>query len=461
MILRGKHLAALAAAGVLLLAACSSDNKTDSVDTTPVTTPSGETTPPTEPGGTTGPTEPTPAEGWTVSLDNCADPDAATAAIEGELTIGAAMPLSGGPAAAFGPVKDGFDLYIKYANDNKMVPDITLKTDIRDDQYDATQTPGVVSSLIDANVDIFSSIIGTPNNLAVRDTINEECIPQLNALTGNPVWGADVANYPWLTGALVPYDIEVQIYAEKLKELIGEGGTVGLFYINTEFGKIYADAFKPAAEKLGLKVVDEQTIEGTDQNPPTNQVGSIAEKAPMAIMAVPLGTQCPIFLKELQKAKATNPGWDPKVFVTNTCASRLFVELLAGDAGDGVYSSANLLDAGDPKNASNAGVKTFLDAYAAAGLKGDAQTTLTGWTSAEITVAIINKAKESGTLSRQSIIEAARNLTFTPSAGRPGVEYKMNGEADGYQFQSLQVLQWNHATTTFTEIGDTITSFES
>ena len=27
-------------------------------------------------------------------------------------------------------------------------------------------------------------IIGTPNNLAVRDTLNEECIPQLLALTG-------------------------------------------------------------------------------------------------------------------------------------------------------------------------------------------------------------------------------------------------------------------------------------
>ena len=358
-------------------------------------------------------------------------------------------------------MKAGFELYLKYANDNKLLGDLTVKSDIRDDQYDATQTPGVISQLIDAKVDIFSSIIGTPNNLAVRDTLNEECIPQLLALTGNPAWGADVAEYPWLTGGLVPYDIEAKMYANSLKDVLGDGGTVGLFYINTEFGKIYADAFKPEAEKLGLKVVDEQTVEGTDENPPTNQVGSIARNKPMAIMAVPLGLQCPTFLKELAKSKAATPGWDPKVFVTNTCASKLFVDVLAGDAGDGVYSSGNLLDGADPKNANEPGMKIFLDAYKAANLAGDIGTTETGWQIAEVTVAILKQAQATGTLSRQTIIEAARNMTYTPSLARPGVVYKMNGETDPYSFQTLTILQWSHTSATFTEIGDANTSFEN
>jgi ABC-type branched-subunit amino acid transport system substrate-binding protein len=462
MIRRGHHLAALATATALLLVACGSDKKTATTTaSTPGTTPAAgsSSTPGT---GSTATTDTAAASGaWTAPVDKCADPAAAKAPISGDLTIGSAMPLSGSPAVAFAPVKEGFELYLKYANDSKILSGINLKSDIRDDQYDATQTPGVVSTLIDAKVNIFSSIIGTPNNLAVRDTLNEECIPQLQALTGNPAWGADVAKYPWLTGALVPYNIEAQMYATKLKELIGDGGTVGLFYINTEFGKIYADAFKPAAAKLGLKVVEEQTIEGTDENPPANQVGKIAAQAPMAIMAIPLGLQCPAFLKELANAKASHAGWAPKVFVTNTCASKLFVDSLAGAAGDGVYTSGNLLDGADPKNASNPAIKTFLDAYKAAGLKGDIGTTETGWTTAEITVAIIKKAQETGTVSRQSIIEAARNMTYTPAMGRPGMVYKMNGEKDGYPFQTLTILQWNHASATFTEIGDAITSFEN
>jgi len=73
----------------------------------------------------------------------------------------------------------------------------------------------------------------------------------------------------------------------------------------------------------------------------------------------------------------------------------------------------------------------------------------------------LNAALKSGTLSRKSIIEAARTLTFTPSLARPSVQYKMSGDADPFAFQTLQVLQWSTASQTFAEIGDPITQFES
>ena len=50
------------------------------------------------------------------------------------------------------------------------------------------QTAGVVDESINDGVDIFSGIIGSPDNLAVRDKLNHECIPQLAALTGSPAW---------------------------------------------------------------------------------------------------------------------------------------------------------------------------------------------------------------------------------------------------------------------------------
>jgi branched-chain amino acid transport system substrate-binding protein len=494
------HYAALAAVGTLVIVGCGSDKKsTDTtkpatattaaapVDTAGAATTAGtteettaETTAETS-GDTTESTtadtasettevstestaaettEPS-AEGWTVDTSNCSDPEAAEAPIEGELTIGSAQPLSGTPAVAFAPVKDGFELYLKYANDNNLLDGITLKSDIKDDQYDATQTPGVVSSLIDDGVNIFSGIIGTPNNLAVRDTLNEECIPQLLNLTGSPDWGNDVASYPWTTGALVPYDIESRIYVNALKDLIPEGGSIGLFTVNSEFGKTYAEAFKSAAEEAGFKIVDEETIEPAEEAPPTNQVGAIAAAKPDAVMAVPLGAQCPTFLKELVNAEAANADWHPVVFQTNTCASRLLISLLAGTAGDGVYTSTNILDPSDPANASNAGVTTFKAAYDAAGLQGDLGTTAVGWSVGEDTVNILKAAQATGTLSRKSIIEAARNLTFTPSLASPTVEYKMNGEEDGFSFQTLQVEQWDQAANLFKLLGDPDSSGES
>jgi hypothetical protein len=66
----------------------------------------------------------------------------------------------------------------------------------------------------------------------------------------------------------------------------------------------------------------------------------------------------------------------------------------------------------------------------------------------------------------KSIIDAARNLTFTPSLARQspnsqGVQYKMKGAEDPFAFQTLQVLQWSDASQTFTEVGDPMTDFES
>jgi len=398
------------------------------------------------------------SSGWTIDTSSCPDRTRVDAPITGTVTIGSVAPLSGGPAAAFGPVKDGFVAYINYASSHSLLPGYILTADVGDDRYDPGQTPGVVDKLITDGADLFAGIIGTPNNLAVRDTLNKECIPQLEALTGSPSWG-QIGDYPWTTGASVPYDIEASIYATKISEL-APGAKVALFYVNSEFGKAYADQFKKKAADFGLQVVDEHTIDATVTDPPVAQVAHIAAATPDAIIASPLGLQCPAFLNALADAKTRAAWWAPMVFLTNTCASKLFLGL-AGTAGDGVYTSSNLLDANDPKNADQPGVKAFLEAYAAAQLAGDPGMAEVGWNAGEATVAILNAALKTGTLSRKSIIEAARTLTFTPSLARPSVKYKMAGKADPFAFQSLQVLQWSASSQTFADIGDSITDFES
>ncbi len=56
-------------------------------------------------------------------------------------------------------------------------------------------------------------------------------------------------------------------------------------------------------------------------------------------MAAPLGAGCPTFLKAVADAKAANPGWNPIVYLTNTCASPLILGA-AGPAANGLYTSA-------------------------------------------------------------------------------------------------------------------------
>jgi len=178
-------------------------------------------------------------------------------------------------------------------------------------------------------------------------------------------------------------------------------------------------------------------------------------------MAVPLGAGCIGFLTELAAAKAQNAGWAPATFITNTCASSLILGA-AGAAADGLYTSGNLKDVVAPSNAEDPAVKEYLAYMESQGLADIAATAAAGWTTAEVTVAIIKQAMESPEgLTRASIINAARNFEYTPMLARDGVVDKMNGAEDAFLAESLQVLQYDFETATFTDIGELITEFET
>lgn len=462
MVRKNFRLGGLVMAGALAISACGGSNDSTSTEAPSSEAPSSEA-PSSEAPDTGAPSTVAPATSWAVNTDDCVDPDAANAPITGTVKIGTVLPLSGSVAAiAFAPVKAGFESYIKLSNEQKILGDTTIEVAFEDDQYNKDLTPDAVNKLLDAGVNIFSGIIGTPNNAAVRDTLNEECVPQLLALTGSPAWG-DVANYPWTTGALAPYGIEAQVYASQIKSQFPDGAKVALFTVNNEFGQVYLEAFKEAANAAdsGIEIVVEQTIEADSATPPTAQINAIASKTPDAIVAVPLGAQCPTFLTEVANAKAANSGWMPNIFLTNTCASSLILAG-AGEAADGLFTSNNLVDVNDPAIAAKPGVADYIAFMTAQGSKDIVTTASAGWHVAEVTVAILKQASESPEgLTSASIINAARNYSLVTSLVRDGVVLTMNGEVDAFQAESLQVVQYDFASGTFTDVGELIAEYES
>lgn len=448
---------ALTMAGALVLAACGGDD--------------GGSTPATQAPSTEAPTDTTEAPtdtteapaptGWTVDTSKCVDPDAANAPIEGTLKIGSAMPLSGGVAAtAFAPVKDGFEAYFQWANEKGLLGDLKVEVQIEDDQYNKDLTPGAVEKLLDSGAHIFSGIIGSPNNAAVRDILNEECHPQLLALTGSPEWGR-AEEYPWTTGILIEYSAEAKAYAAAIAKNYGDDANVAVFIVNNEFGQVYAEAFKEIAPEFGINIVDEQTIEATDSAPPTAQVNSIASKRPDAILAVPLGVGCVSFLTEVANAKAANAGWDPQIYLTATCASSLILNL-AGPAANGLFTANNLKDILDPAVAAEPAIAEYIAYMTSLGKADIITTAAAGWHTAEMTLLIIKQAMESPEgLTRASIINAARNFDQVGTFTRDGVRMRMNGLTDQFIAESLQLIQYDAETKLFTDIGELITEFES
>jgi ABC-type branched-subunit amino acid transport system substrate-binding protein len=275
------------------------------------------------------------------------------------------------------------------------------------------------------------------------------------------VWG-DVENFPWTIGGLAPYNTEVAIYAADMQEQFPDGATAAVFHVNSEFGLSYANAFEPIAEEAGFDVQTVQTVENADNNPPASQVAAIAEGQPDVILAVPLGAQCPAFLSELANAKAANAGWEPRVYITNTCASTLLLSI-AGANADGIITSTAVKDANDPANDSDEAVAQFRADLDATGrdFGGDYATAYAGWVAGELTVEVLRLASESSEgLTRASILNAARTLEYTPSLAREGVTFTLNGAEDPYMVESLQVVEYDADTTAYTEIGEVVTDFE-
>ncbi len=412
--------------------------------------------------GTAGATSPDGGDGWAVDTSDCPDEDAVNAPIEGEIIVGSAMPLSGGAAAAaFEPAARGFQAYIAYANENGLLPGVTITAIIGDDQYNPGNTPGVVDSLLDDGASVIAGLIGTGGAEAVRDTLNEECVPMLNLLTGDPRWGNEVSDYPWTTGLLTPYDREFRGYAESIADNFPEA-TVATFMVNNAFGAASSDAFEEAADEAGLEIVADESIEQTDEAAPTAQLQSIADAEPDVIVATPLGAQCISFLTELASVKATVDGWEPAVYLTNTCASDLILAL-AGEAADGIYTSASmgLRDVSNPEVAAAEPVAGYIAEMEAQGLGDIITTGGAGWNAAEVTVQVlIDAANSPDGLTRASISNAARNLNFHPTLLREGMNYVMNGEDDTQYNEDIQIVQYSFADHHFVDVGEPY-SYES
>jgi ABC-type branched-subunit amino acid transport system substrate-binding protein len=442
---RSLRAVAIVLAGVLMLAACGGDDDDAS-----------------DGGGGSGGDGGASNGAFAVNTDDCPD-DSVNEAIEGTVKIGTTMPLSGGAAAAaFAPVAEGLRNFVAYANENDLLPGYEIEVTIEDDQFNSNLTTPAVEKLIDeTQVNLFTGMIGTANNQAVRDLLNEECYPQLFASSGAPIWG-DPENYPWTTGGLPPYNTETAIYVQDIQSEFPDGATAAVFHVNSEFGDAYMAAFESLGPDAGIEILDEQTIENADSNPPTSQIGAIADRTPDVILAVPLGAQCPAFLSELANAKAANPGWEPRVYITSTCASTLLLAI-SGAAADGIFTIVTAKDANDPANAEDPDVKAYRDEMTAQGFAadGDFATAAAGWTAGELTLEVLKAAAESDDgLTRASIINAARAMDYEFQLARDGVAFRMDGVDDPFGLESLQVVQYDADTKTYTDIGELVTDFE-
>ena len=89
---------------------------------------------------------------------------------------------------------------------------------------------------------VFNSV-GTANNLAVRDYLNAQKVPQLFAADGSQSIGRDYARYPWTMGFLQSY--------------VGEGAVYAVSCYNEDTRHTYVGKGLASGETLSVFIGDE------------------------------------------------------------------------------------------------------------------------------------------------------------------------------------------------------------
>ena len=110
--------------------------------------------------------------------------------------LGGTVPLTG-EAAAFGTVGPGAKAYFDYVNAKGGVNGRKIEYRYLDDAYNPAQTVQLTRRLVEQDkvFAVFNSV-GTANNLAIRDYLNAQKVPQLFAADGSQSIGRSSAAVP-------------------------------------------------------------------------------------------------------------------------------------------------------------------------------------------------------------------------------------------------------------------------
>jgi branched-chain amino acid transport system substrate-binding protein len=363
-------------------------------------------------------------------VDDC-EGDFTQGVTEDTITIGSSFPQSG-TFAAFAEISKGYRAYFEYVNqelggvDGRQIEFVAL-----DDGYEPGRTASNAQRLVqEEGVFALFNVIGTANNLAIWDNLEEECVPNLYAGTGSPLWGDP--EHAWTIGSFPSYSLEAVMYADYLAENDPDA-TVALLTQNDDFGRAYVDTFKDYSD---LEVVAEETYEPSNPDV-TSQITSLASSDADAIILGTTALACPNALNALN-----GTSWEPITFVSGTCTSPTLVGLAEPGAAEGIISVTAFKDARDPQWEGDEAMELYLEKGAQYGDDIDLDNTITayGWTMGALLVDTLNDATE---LTRPAVMEASMSLeNHTTGLSLPQSPFNTSIE-DKFPEEVLQLMQYS------------------
>ena len=369
--------------------------------------------------------------GATIDMTECpSEWDNYQGVTDSEIRFGSSLPRSGA-LAGFGTISDGVQLYFDHVGpiDGRNVVMVS-----RDDGYVPARTLTNVEEMIDVeNLLGFAGILGSPNNLAVQDLLNENCIPQLLNLTGLPEWG-DPSNYPWTTGALMSYETEARIWCQHVSEELGSGSTVAILSLDNDAGEAWRVAFNECAPGLGLDVVDE-----IQHDPQADSVGAdvinLAASDADVLLVASSGAFCPQAV-----ATVASLPWEPMVMVANGCQRIALFWVPIGPLANGIRLVNTQKDLSDASLADDEWVQFVRGALESQGVDPDAESHALGYIFGEILHEVLLDAAEmDGGINRTNVMRAMWQMSFDSRGAIGNTPRAMDGANDSYMVEAGRI----------------------
>jgi branched-chain amino acid transport system substrate-binding protein len=335
-----------------------------------------------------------------------AGPAADPGVTETSILLGGTVPLTG-EAAAFGSVGPGAKAYFDHVNANGGVNGRTIEYRYYDDAYNPAQTVQLTRRLVEQDrvFAVFNSI-GTANNLAIRDYLNAQEVPQLFAGDGSQSIGRSAARYPWTMGFLMSYRGEGDVYGRTMVRTRPKA-RIGVLYENTELGRDMLTGLTRAVAGNGPRIVAKQPYEltATDVG---SQIGLLKSSGADTLMLF----ATPKFF--IQAVTATHRlGWKPRVYVASVSIEPTIMGIARFNAPEltrGALSIAFVKNPNDPVWAKDKAVALYRSIMRKHNSSGK-PTDVYNWYGMTVAWTMVETLRKAGrNLTRAGLLRAAQSL---------------------------------------------------
>jgi ABC-type branched-subunit amino acid transport system substrate-binding protein len=379
----------------------------------------------------------TAAAAYLVSAGWAARAAIAPGVTDAEIKIGQTMPYSG-PGSAYALIGRAEAAYFKMINDNGGVNGRKILLVSVDDGYSPPKTVEMTRRLIEQDqVALIFGMFGGVTNLAVRQYLNENKVPQLFGATAADLIG-DPQHYPWTMGLNPAIASEARVYAKNILATKPEA-KIGVLFQDDALGKAFVTGMRGGlgAQHAGMLVgeasyevsdptVDSQIVTLQSSAADTLIIGATAKAAAQAIR------------------KAFDIGWSPDRYLFNGAASIDGTLKPAGlEKAKGVITSTYGKDPSDARWKDDPGYKVwaeFVEKYMSPGDLGSLFA-LYGFHAASLMVEVLKQCGDD--LSRENIMRQATNIRdFEFAMGLPGA--RVNTSPDNYYpIRQMWLMRFN------------------